>query len=151
MNRISKFAVGMFALIGGLAFGIVIWFTVFLYLNQNEPPNLNCDWSEAARVWIDENENGLWDHDESPLAGVQVIIDDVNSDDLIPAIAVSDSNGMAELFIAPLNCNVNRTKLFLYAIPPEGYKPTTPWRVIVPEDVVARIAERDFQFGFVER
>jgi hypothetical protein len=151
MKTILKTIVSIFAIIGGLVSTAAIVFMSDYYLGEEDRPNVNCSWSDTVSVWLDENENGLWDNDEQPLAGVRFIVDDVNFDDVLPHEAVSDKNGKAELFISPLNCNVNRTKILLYAITPDGYKPTTPWRIIIPIDIVAGIASSDFRFGFVKR
>lgn len=151
MRDIFKIIVWIFAAIGGLVCAVAIVIMFDYYFGDKDKPNVNCDWSETASTWIDENDNGFWDSDEKPLAGVRFIIDDVNSDDFVPLEVVSDKNGIAELFLFPIDCNVNRTKILLYAITPESYKPTTSWRIIVPEDVVARIQSGNFQFGFVKR
>jgi len=151
MRNIFKIIVGVLAIIGGLVSAVVIFILFAYYMGDKDLLNRNCDWSETAHTWIDENENGFWDKDEKPLAGVQFVIDDVNFDHLLPLEAVSDKNGKAKLFLFPIDCNVNKAKILLYAITPDGYKPTTSWRIVVPIDVVAGIQSGDFQFGFVKR
>ena len=155
MRKFFKFIVGILALIGGIvciiAIVLVIRFYVDINLETEDLAIADSGWSEVANAWVDADKDGNWDSDEKPLEGVHFVVDNVNSDNFSPYEATSNKNGKAELIIFPLDCNVNTTKVILYAIPPNGYKPTTSWRVTVPNDVVSGIAPGNFQFGFVEK
>ena len=85
----------------------------------------DCVWSDKAKAWVDENQNGVWDEGEISLAGVQFIIDDVQNDyQDVGREATSDENGDANLVVWLPGCP---GVLFeISAQPPDGYRSTTP-------------------------
>jgi hypothetical protein len=101
-----------------------------------------------ARAWLDTNKNGIWDTDESPLAGVEFLIDGRSGEDHI-----SDLNGEAVIDRFGLwSCDEacpDRGPVDISAKPPEGYEPTTS--PIIKNVTMTYYPEPlpELQFGFV--
>lgn len=79
-------------------------------------PPPDCFWSVEAQAWVDTNSNGVWDKRETPLAGVQFRLHEYTA-------GVSDSRGMATLFIFPVQCS--GVEIAVSALSPPRYQPTT--------------------------
>src|SRR3989304_638466 len=57
---------------------------------------VDCRWSGTAKAWIDENKNGVWEANESPLPGARFLIDDTkNGDTDVGPEALSNEEGEA--------------------------------------------------------
>lgn len=128
----------------GLAFAAML---VALSLGEAQPQILaDCLEEELAWAWIDENENGNWDNGEQPLSGVEFKVDDALNDLTdVAGPAVSDNDGRALLAVWLPGCP--DVHFEVYALPKEGYRFTTPQRVLQPE---GDLAEPLMKFGFVE-
>ena len=99
-------------------------------------PIVDCVWRAEAQAWVDTNGNGGWDKEEEPLAGVQFRLRGYTA-------GVSDSQGMASLFIFPVPCSVE-VDVAVSALPPPGYQPTTDQ----PQSVPGEGNHRKVLFGF---
>jgi hypothetical protein len=159
MKEIYKIVVGILATIGGAVCIVVIGLAISFYVDSHWGNNsldnklaiADCGWNTTASAWIDENKNGIWDTNEKPLAGVRFIADNVNYNDYLPEDSLSDKDGKAGLLVFPLVCDMNNEKIIVYAVPPNDYKPTTVWRIIVPKEKVINNKNNDFKFGFVSK
>lgn len=100
----------------------------------------DCEWDGDFRTWIDKNENGVWDADESPLPDVKIVIE--SSVLQVPEL-ISDEKGEVHPHEALAGCP-DEAVFFVYVLPPPGYRPTI--RTLYP---AAPDAERRFEFGFV--
>jgi len=100
----------------------------------------DCELSATARTWVDQNENGVWDTDESPLSGVGCFIDSPYGVGI--GEAVSDRNGEARLYVMLADCP-KRAVYSVYVDSPVGYRPTTQTRLPGRQPV-----EAPFVFGF---
>ena len=83
---------------------------------QPQMPPPDCFWSVEAQAWVDMNGNGRWDKEEKPLAGVQFRFHEYTA-------GVSDSHGLATLFIFPAPCS--GMEVAVSALSPPHYRPTT--------------------------
>jgi hypothetical protein len=100
----------------------------------------DCAWNADFRTWIDENENGVWDANESPLADVAIFVE---SPVLRVPKVISDEEGEAHLYEALGGCP-KEAVFFVYVLPPPGYRPSI--RTLYPAQ---DHTERMFEFGFV--
>ena len=101
----------------------------------------DCGWTGRGEAWIDQNENGTWDSDEAPLAGVLFRIYDARNDvhDFESVSSAQDGSTVLSAFLP----GCPKVKLEVYVDMPTGYRLTTEPRVQVRDDGdVAR-------FGFV--
>ncbi len=100
----------------------------------------DCEWSATVRTWIDENENGVWDVDESPLPAVKVLLESS-----VAAVdeAITNEKGEAHL-IGSLSGCPKEPVFFVYVLPPPGYIASIQTLFPAQEP-----AERVFEFGFV--
>lgn len=113
-------------------------------------PIVMCDnfWTVTAKVWVDANENSLWDIGEQPLQDVEVWAKETpsthgNRDRL--TWSLSDSSGEAELDLFLAGCP--RVTVEIFASVPGGFHVTTqgdPAAVIDGE-----LVKSTFLFGFV--
>ncbi len=101
----------------------------------------DCEWSATIRTWVDENENGAWETDESPLANVKCFVESFEAAGT--AEAVTNEEGKAQLFVLLAGCP-REVVFFVYVIPPSGYRLTA--QTTRPK---GKSDERVFEFGFV--
>ena len=107
----------------------------------------DCAWYDEASAWVDENQNGVWDPEEEPLAGVEFIIDDVrNKYQDVGDEAISNEEGKAQLSVWLPGCP--SVEFEISAKPPEGFQPTTPDRVSVSRRAIRNPGKNVFTFGF---
>lgn len=102
-----------------------------------------------ARAWIDENGNGLREAEEQPLAGVVLELKAAGDDHDYLTKAVTGEEG--EFFISafPNTCkSLQDFSLVLRAIPPDGYRLTTPAAVAISKDDLLGPELQEFLFGF---
>ena len=119
-----------------LLFGLLI--LTFVLLVGCSP---DCEWSTAIQTWVDRNENGIWDDDESPLPNVTSIVESFESVGI--AEATSDEKGEARLYVLLSGCP-REVIFYVYVLSPPGYRVST--RSVIP---VQGTDERVFKFGFV--
>jgi hypothetical protein len=100
----------------------------------------DCAWSADFKTWIDANENGIWDADESPLPGVKIFVE--SSVLRVPEVT-SNEKGEVHLDEALGGCPKDAV-FFVYVLPPSGYRPSI--RMLYPAQ---EQTERVFEFGFV--
>lgn len=94
----------------------------------------DCIWTHNAKVWIDENKDGVKGSDEQPLANVQFYVDDVLNGGKQMSVGVSDANGDAPLYLFIPGCP--KVEMEIYPQAPTGYCFTTLDRVKDEKDVV---------------
>lgn len=122
--------------------------TAILLLLNGTACTADCAWFDEVNAWVDENQNGVWDPGEEPLAGVEFIIDDVrNNYQDVGDEAISDEQGEAQLSVWLPGCPT--VEFEISAIPPEGFQPTTPERISVSKKSLRNPGEEVFIFGFV--
>jgi len=113
---------------------------------------VDCGWQDTASAWIDENQNGVWENNEKPLAGAQFVVDDIRHDYDTSGDAVSNVNGEAGVYIFPVDCNgFGEIEIIIKAIPPDGYEATTPGEISVPQDAAENGENDNFLFGFIKK
>jgi hypothetical protein len=112
----------------------------------------DCGWDDTALAWIDENQNGVWDNNEKPLAGVKFVADDIQHDFDAGHEAISDANGKAWVAVFPVACNgFDEIEIVLSAIPPDSYEPTTPREISIPQEAAQNAENDNFLFGFISK
>lgn len=104
----------------------------------------DCGWNGKVQAFIDENSNGKWDADESPLPNVKFTIIDRAITNSSGSEWESDSSGNARpaFFIS---CN-NYTNLVISAEVPENLILTTSERLEVGSE-----SGKTFAFGFARK
>jgi hypothetical protein len=144
------------ASIGALT--IICYFWVWAPINdfvkdfRNAAYPQDCFWHATAEAWIDNNENGIWEGNELPLAGVEFLIDDVANRkmNVEPEKSISDSYGQADLSIRLTECTA--VSLEIYAKIPADYRPTTQMRmssIARKREGVPIFEGGSYAFGFV--
>ncbi len=147
MNKNKKIIVTA-SIILGICGGVV----GFVMLSGFPWKVTDCGWDDTALAWIDENENGVWESQEKPLANVQFIADDIQHDYDTSNKAISDVNGKASVTIFPVDCtDFEGIKVVIKAIPPDGYESTTPSEISVPADAIENHEDDNFLFGFIQK
>ncbi len=131
------------------SFKLAIVFAVVILLLSFAACTTDCVWYDTAKAWIDENENGVWDSNEQPLAGVRFVVDDIRNAYPEVGEAISDEQGKAQLTVSLPGCPT--VEFEISAQPPEGYQATTPSRVSVSQDALKRPGSDEFVFGFVAK
>lgn len=130
----------------------VLFLFVFAILNlaaciREEPIILaDCFWSARAVAFIDENENGILDEGESPLGGVEFVLEPT-----VYSRATSGPDGIASIFAtipaagADTSCEEIRAENLLQvaAVNFEGYEMTSAQSIAYTDD------EAEYHFGFV--
>ena len=131
--------------------GCVIGF-LLLRLRVLPRGTVDCGWDDTASAWVDENQNGLWDNHEKPLAKVQFLVDDIRHNYDTSGEAISNVNGEAGVYVLPVVCTgFDEIEIVIKAIPPKGYESTTPNEVSVPRDKAENGKHDNFPFGFIEK
>ena len=103
----------------------------------------DCNWAHRAHTWLDSDGDGRRGPAEPPLAGFTLLVDDVaNRFVAVGSPAMTDAAGTASLFVALPGCP--RAEFEVYAMPPPGYRATTPLRV-------RQRGDEAFEFGFAEQ
>jgi hypothetical protein len=102
----------------------------------------DCFWVGEGQAWIDENENGVWDTGEAPLAGVSMLVRDVRNG-VWGEGGSTGEDGKAELYMWMPGCP--KVMLEVSAHLPIGYR-------LITEDPV-RVGRSDedveiVRFGF---
>lgn len=130
--------------------GFIILGAGGLFLSKVSLGIADCGWDDTALAWIDENQNGVWDDGEKPLAEVQFIADDIRHDYDTSNEAISDLNGEAWVSVFPVDCTgFNEIDIIIKAIPPAGYLSTTPNEISIPQDAAQNAQNDNFFFGFI--
>lgn len=96
----------------------------------------HCSWKYTVKTWVDENANQLIDENETPLAGVQVYLD--NREPTITnqfGITVFEGGGL---------CGGGPDEISIK--PPPGYKRTTSERI----EIDKHSWKEPFLFGFIK-
>jgi hypothetical protein len=119
-----------------------------MFSSAGDACDQHCTDRILARAWLDTNKNGIWDTDESPLAGVEFLINGYSEEDHISDLsgeAVIDRFG---LWSCDKACP-NRGPVDISAKPPEGYEHTTS--PIIKNVTMTYYPEPlpELQFGFV--
>lgn len=109
----------------------------------------DCAWHSSARAWIDSNGDGLVNHGESPLSGVEIHIDDVENQLIdVGWPAITDKYGDVNLNVSIPSCS--NSVFEIYADIPEGFRFTTRPRIEVNRDFWGSFgAENIYYFGFI--
>jgi hypothetical protein len=129
---------------------LLVFATLLLLLSSTACGTADCAWWNEAEAWVDENQNGVWDDGEKPLAGVQFIIDDIrNNLQDVGEEAISGEDGKAALSVWLPGCPT--VEFEISAKPPDGFQATTPDRVPVSKQAIRKAGEVVFSFGFVAR
>ncbi len=86
-------------------------------------PVPNCLYSGKAMVWVDSNENGIWEPNELPLPETKLFIGGLDPDLTEDRVVISNANGEAQIRVwsdgcLPLDFDIN------VQVPAEYY-PTT--------------------------
>src|SRR5215475_1282986 len=93
----------------------------------------DCSWHSSARAWIDSNGDGLLNHGESPLSGVEIHVDDVENQLVdVGWPAITDKYGDVHLNVSIPGCS--NSVFQIYADIPEGFRVTTRPRIEVNRD-----------------
>jgi len=109
----------------------------------------DCAWHSSAKTWIDSNQDGLVNKDESPLGNVSIHIDDVRNQ-LVDAgwPAITDQYGDVQLNASIPGCS--NSVFEIYADPPPGFHLTTRPHIEVDWDFWDSLAaENIYYFGFI--
>jgi hypothetical protein len=109
----------------------------------------DCAWHSSARTWIDSNGDGLLNHGESPLSGVEIHVDDVENQLVdVGWPAMTDKYGDVHLNVSIPGCS--NSVFEIYADIPEGFRVTTRPRIEVNRDFWGSLgAENIYFFGFI--
>jgi hypothetical protein len=106
----------------------------------------------TAKAWTDQNENGNWDKNEPPLAGVEFLVINSQQEPEYFDKSISNKSGEASLFTFPYTCDSLRgNNLVIKVTPPIGYQTTTPDQIIIPGDELPHILGRTYLFGFTNQ
>ncbi len=137
-----------------LIFAIALWGPVksSTPIVTTAPDQGTCLWRATAKAWIDTNQNGTWDVNESPLPGVKFFIDDVLHDhqNIGPSESISDSRGQADIYVF-WSPDCPGMALEIYAEPPSGYRMTTQSRIRSSSSSEGGLPTREggtYSFGF---
>jgi hypothetical protein len=99
----------------------------------------------TAKAWIDQNENGNWDTNEPPLAGVEFAVINNQQEQEFVDKSTSDESGEATLLTFPYTCNaLHGIHLVVQATPLNGYRATTPEQVIISGDELSNMLGRKY-------
>ncbi len=79
----------------------------------------SCNWDAEIMAWLDQNENGMWDADERPFAGLTVSA----NGERVQKEGKTGTDGRTTLFSGPLACPLSPITI-VAAIPPD-YRLTT--------------------------
>jgi hypothetical protein len=109
----------------------------------------DCPWHGSAKTWIDLNQDGIVNNDESPLGNVSIHIDDIQNQLLdVGWPAITDKYGDAQLNASIPGCS--NSVFEIYADPPEGFRLTTRPHIEVDRDFWGRLGtENIYYFGFI--
>jgi hypothetical protein len=106
----------------------------------------------TAKAWIDQNENGNWDINEPPLAGVEFFVINNQQEQEFVDKSTSDKSGEATLLTFPYTCDLlHGINLVVQATPPNGYRATTSEQVIISGDKLPNMLDRKYYFGFIKQ
>ena len=111
----------------------------------------DCAWHSSAKAWIDSNGDGLINHGESPLRGVEIHIDDVQNQLVhVGWPAITDKYGEVYLNVSIPGCS--NSVFEIYADIPAGFRVTTSPRIEVNRDFWGSLgAENIYYFGFISK
>jgi hypothetical protein len=102
----------------------------------------SCAWGGRIQGWLDENENGLWDENETAMPGITYVINISNGNTIETK---SDSTGEAS-FVFRIVCGTEPTVDIYPLLPPKTQVTTEPSL----RDISTRETPKDpFVFGFV--
>ena len=134
-----------------LSIGLLFIFVLFVFIQIGPGIPDGCVFG-TAKAWDDQNENGLWDKSEAPLAGVEFVVINNQQEYRFRDRSTSDKNGEAELLTFPYTCDsLHGINLLVQATPPEGYRATTPEQVIISGDELPHVWGRTCFFGFTSK
>lgn len=107
------------------------------------PPDalVDCLWDADAQIWLDENENSLWDEGEQPLENVQVFVSGTRNRFDRKSGATRNRRGQANLSVWLPGCP--EVHFEVYITMPNGYHLTTSDRL----QAKGERGEGPFQFG----
>jgi hypothetical protein len=117
---------------------------------SEEAETSDCLWTATGRAWKDNNQNGVWNSGEKPLAGVNFWVDDLLNDfqkvNEFPADRVATNlEGRVEISVWLPGCS--DIELEVYTEAPQNCKLTTPERIPVNPDSQYPV----YSFGFICR
>ncbi len=146
MSKLLEFFLGSLLI---AVFTIALMFFSALQYVLRTVDTADCMWQGSARTWIDSNGDGLMNHEELPLADVQIHVNDMGNglaDVAWPVIAGKDGEAR---FNAPMP-ECLETVFEIHVEVPEGYRLTTKSHIEVTPKVWERLtAERVYYFGFI--
>jgi hypothetical protein len=102
----------------------------------------SCAWGGRIQGWLDENENGLWDENETAMPGITYVIDISNGNTIETK---SDSTGEAS-FVFRIVCGTEPT-VDIYPLLPQKTQITT--EPLLRDISTRETPEEPFVFGFV--
>lgn len=108
----------------------------------------------TAKVWLDQNQDGIWDSNEYPLSEVQVVVYDGSKNyDFIREDSTTNNRGEALVGIWPYTCDSldDKVQVTIQATPPKGYEATTSTQIVVTSDDLSDLTEQDYFFGFIRQ
>jgi hypothetical protein len=101
----------------------------------------SCVWGGRIQGWLDENENGLWDENETAMPEITYVIN-INHENKMEA--KSDSTGEAS-FVFYMVCGTEPTVDIYPLLPPETQITTDP---LLKDISTSEKPEDPFVFGF---
>jgi hypothetical protein len=109
----------------------------------------DCTWQGSAKAWIDSNGDGQVNVNEPPLDGVEIYVNQVQSQLLEISLPVfTDQNGNVQFTVSIPGCS--NTLFEVYVDVPHGYRITTRPRIEIQSDVGTSIgAQPVYYFGFM--
>jgi hypothetical protein len=137
------------ALVVALFLGIMILAASCTVLSRSEDTEVSdCLWKATGSAWNDDNQNGVQDDNEKPLAGIKFWVDDTLNDhqkvnnELSDTVA-TDTDGNVEISVWLPGCPNVRFEVYTEA--PQNCRLTTQERISV------NLSSQDavYSFGFV--
>jgi hypothetical protein len=110
-------------------FIIIILFTLLILFAFILRPAHPCPWTAVVQAWIDEDEDGIWDASELPLAEVAIRADDPDGDYKDMGLSsVTDWTGESEVIVLTTHCE--RARFEVYPDVPAGMRLTSSEQVL---------------------
>ncbi len=118
---------------------------------EEESETSDCLWRATGEAWNDENQDGVWNSNETPLANVKFWVDDTLNkyqkvNEFLSDTVSSNSRGQVEISVWLPGCP--KVAFEVYTDAPQNCELTTEERIPV---VNLSIKDSIYSFGFVCR